>query len=225
MQFPDHHSFLRKQKHITQAQLASDLGVSRQAVSKWESGLTFPDREKLTRISEILEIPLVELLGEDAVVTAPDQEPVVLPAKAMHRPLFAAGGLSLGLGLVCTFLVPRVSFALDPTSILLVDGNWVPVTVGVVFLIMGMLLFRNRERLAPTVPRMLIFTCLTIAIGILLIGCMAFAWNYAKFIFYDTIHGITSPCTVILLSLTPFLLGLLGTLGLAGWMMHRNREE
>lgn len=41
--FGDRISFLRKLKGLTQAQLAEKLGISAQAVSKWESGLSCPD--------------------------------------------------------------------------------------------------------------------------------------------------------------------------------------
>jgi transcriptional regulator with XRE-family HTH domain len=46
---------LRKEKNISQAELASRLGVSRQAVSKWEQGLSAPDTNKLILLAEILE--------------------------------------------------------------------------------------------------------------------------------------------------------------------------
>ena len=38
--------YLRKQKKLSQEELAYKLGVSRQAVSKWESGAAFPETEK-----------------------------------------------------------------------------------------------------------------------------------------------------------------------------------
>ena len=44
---------LRKENNLTQDQLASLLKVSRQSVSKWESNLTYPETEKIIRISQI----------------------------------------------------------------------------------------------------------------------------------------------------------------------------
>lgn len=55
---------LRKQKGYSQEQLASKLNVSRQAVSKWESG-SYPELESLIALSEIFECSVDELLKTD----------------------------------------------------------------------------------------------------------------------------------------------------------------
>ena len=44
----------RKEKNISQTELAKRLNVSRQAVSKWEQGVSSPDTERLIRLAEIL---------------------------------------------------------------------------------------------------------------------------------------------------------------------------
>lgn len=44
-------SKLRKENNYTQEQLADILGVSRQAISKWESNVTYPETDKLIRMS------------------------------------------------------------------------------------------------------------------------------------------------------------------------------
>lgn len=54
----------RRQKGYSQETLAQQLHVVRQTVSKWESGLSVPDAEMLTRLSEVLEVPVSVLLGE-----------------------------------------------------------------------------------------------------------------------------------------------------------------
>ena len=55
---------LRKNKGLSQEELSIKLHVVRQTVSKWESGLSVPDAEMLMTISEILETPVSEILGE-----------------------------------------------------------------------------------------------------------------------------------------------------------------
>lgn len=53
MSLGDKLSKLRKENNYTQEQLADVLGVSRQAISKWESNLTYPETDKLVRISRL----------------------------------------------------------------------------------------------------------------------------------------------------------------------------
>ena len=53
---------LRKQKGWSQEELGNNLDVSRQTISKWESGQSTPEMEKLVKISEIFEISLDELI-------------------------------------------------------------------------------------------------------------------------------------------------------------------
>jgi len=47
---------LRKEKNMTQDELAEKLCVTRQAVSNWETGKTEPDVETLTRLAEIFDV-------------------------------------------------------------------------------------------------------------------------------------------------------------------------
>lgn len=57
-------SKLRKENNYTQEQLADVLGVSRQAISKWESNITYPGTDKLIRISELFNCSLDYLLKD-----------------------------------------------------------------------------------------------------------------------------------------------------------------
>lgn len=54
---------LRKEKGLTQKQLAEQLFLSDKAVSKWERGLSFPDISVLMPLSKILEVTTTELLS------------------------------------------------------------------------------------------------------------------------------------------------------------------
>lgn len=63
-QFSENLKNARKAKNMTQLDLASKLFVTKQAVSKWESGKGYPDPETLPLISEILEISIDELMGK-----------------------------------------------------------------------------------------------------------------------------------------------------------------
>lgn len=59
----------RKEKHLTQQELADKLYVSSATISKWENGNSRPDLEKLKSISSVLDIPLPLLLGMDSAET------------------------------------------------------------------------------------------------------------------------------------------------------------
>ncbi len=54
--------FLRKSHNYTQDDLAQKLGISRQAVSKWETGISIPDLEVLLKISKLYEVTINDIL-------------------------------------------------------------------------------------------------------------------------------------------------------------------
>lgn len=57
-------SKLRKENNYTQEQIADILGVSRQAVSKWESNITYPETEKLLKLGELYQCSMDYLLKD-----------------------------------------------------------------------------------------------------------------------------------------------------------------
>ena len=62
MSFSENLQFLRTNAGTTQEQLAEVLGVSRQSVSKWENGSSFPEMETLIRICDLYDTDLDTLL-------------------------------------------------------------------------------------------------------------------------------------------------------------------
>ena len=64
MTLGDKLSKLRKESNYTQEQLADVLGVSRQAISKWESNITYPETDRLIRMSELFNCSLDYLLKD-----------------------------------------------------------------------------------------------------------------------------------------------------------------
>jgi len=62
--FGENLRILRKEKGLSQEELASRLHVVRQTISKWEKGVSVPDAELLVCLSEILETPVSVLLGD-----------------------------------------------------------------------------------------------------------------------------------------------------------------
>ncbi len=58
---------LRKEKGLTQAQLAQKLNVTDKAVSKWERGVGFPDIKLLEPLADVLDISLLELMKSESL--------------------------------------------------------------------------------------------------------------------------------------------------------------
>ena len=90
---------LRKLKQMTQEEVAEEIGVTRQALAKWESGETVPDLEKSRLLAELFGVSLDDLanyepddnMGLDVppkgkylfgIVTVGDKGQVVIPARA-----------------------------------------------------------------------------------------------------------------------------------------------
>ena len=56
---------IRKDRGLTQEELAIRVNVVRQTVSKWEKGLSVPDAEMLQKIADVLEVSVSQLLGRE----------------------------------------------------------------------------------------------------------------------------------------------------------------
>ena len=50
---------IRKNNNLSQEQLAEILGISRQAISKWESGSAYPEMEKIIQLCEKFNVPVI----------------------------------------------------------------------------------------------------------------------------------------------------------------------
>lgn len=65
MRFGEKLSFLRKQRGMTQMELAEKLDISRQAVSRWERGTAEPSTEKLVSIGKLFDVSVDALMNKD----------------------------------------------------------------------------------------------------------------------------------------------------------------
>lgn len=96
-------SVLRKRAGVSQESLAEQLNVSRQAVSNWERNLSEPDISTINKISELLNVPVSDLM--DSPTGGGQSEPVrIKPALTVLSAALAAVHFVLGLcGLVNIF--------------------------------------------------------------------------------------------------------------------------
>lgn len=64
-EFSENIKKIRKENHLSQEQLAEELGVSRQAISKWESGAAYPEMDKIIYICKKYNVNIDDLLHKD----------------------------------------------------------------------------------------------------------------------------------------------------------------
>lgn len=98
---------LRRDNHYTQEQLSEVLGVSRQAISKWESNAAYPETDKLIRISQLFDCSLDYLLkdsvtevrqpGPRRIVGERKSDKTILGLPAWHIGKNAQGFVAIGL--------------------------------------------------------------------------------------------------------------------------------
>lgn len=109
----------RKQLGLSQEALAEKIQVSRQAVSKWETGEAMPDMTKLIALADALEMTLDVLCGR----TFPAQAANFAPVKPVSkRRTWVPWVLSAALLLCCVFLLLNAAKPSSPASLYLPDG-------------------------------------------------------------------------------------------------------
>lgn len=113
--FKDNLIQLRKMKKMTQEGIAEKVGVTRQAVAKWEAGETVPDLEKCRLLAELFGVSLDDLANYEqeenmglslppkgkhlfGVVTVGEKGQIVIPAKARKVFDISAGDRLVILG-------------------------------------------------------------------------------------------------------------------------------
>ena len=85
MHFASNLQFLRRRSGMTQEKLASHLGVSRQAISKWESGETLPEVATLLQLSQLFSCNMDDLLRQELSRTDSPVEIVNVKGFTMAR--------------------------------------------------------------------------------------------------------------------------------------------
>ena len=113
--FKDNLIQIRKMRKMTQEDVAEKVGVTRQAVAKWESGETVPDLDKCRILAEVFGVSLDDLANYEAdrnfglglppkgkhlfgLVTVGDKGQIVIPAKARKLFDISAGDQLVVLG-------------------------------------------------------------------------------------------------------------------------------
>ncbi len=121
----------RQRRGLSQEALAERLEVSRQAVTKWETGKACPSTEKLLRLSQVLEVPLEELTGPGSLTTK--------SAKTSKLPwVLLALTVLFGIGTAVAWacLPPQlpdnvIGYADAPTDIYVTGAPVLPIFLGI----------------------------------------------------------------------------------------------
>lgn len=115
MSFAERILYCRKKAMLSQEELASKLGVSRQAVSKWETGESIPDMNNLAALAEIFDVSLDWLIKgdeekkEETREKAPFEERLPKFLGNMVKRFGWLAGVRMAIGGVMFFLVGLIA--------------------------------------------------------------------------------------------------------------------
>lgn len=116
---------LRTEQNMSQLDLANALEVSRQSVSKWETGTAVPELDKLVKMSDLFGVTLDELVGRASPTPAAAVPPEAAPNVTQG---VSSGDLVSILILLFAILIPIVILAtsqLHNSTFLLVFGMFI----------------------------------------------------------------------------------------------------
>ena len=91
---------LRKQYKLSQEELAKELKISRQAISRWEVGKTEPDIKMIQKIAKFYNVSIEELLSDEE--TSVKKEEKIFPLVEQRRPDLVLMGLFLIVSFLAT---------------------------------------------------------------------------------------------------------------------------
>lgn len=120
MKFGEKIKNIRKEKKMTQEQMANILNVSRQAISNWENNKNFPDLEMIIKISRFFSLTLDELiLGDDDTMTEKLIKDGSEIRKSKLNTISVCAGIALFLfGITCLIIRGITGHSLDANGML-----------------------------------------------------------------------------------------------------------
>lgn len=123
MNLSDRIQYLRKVRGISQEGLAEQLGVSRQAVSKWESEQSMPDLDKIISMSDYFEVTTDYLLKGIEPVVQKEEEQSIKHRRIASNICYQLSLGFIGLGIILSIILAdflKISVLLTP--VLIVQG-------------------------------------------------------------------------------------------------------
>ena len=123
MNLSDRIQYLRKARGISQEGLADQIGVSRQAVSKWESEQSMPDLDKIISMSDYFEVTTDYLLKGVEPVVQKEEEQSIKHRRIASNICYQLSLGFIGLGIILSIILAdflKISILLTP--VLIVQG-------------------------------------------------------------------------------------------------------
>ncbi len=144
---------LRKKSGLSQEQLAEQLNVSRQAISKWESGSSIPESDKLIAISNYFDVSLDFLLKDDTSENTIPAESEISTTLSINKAQTILGIITCIGGIICliiwgllSMLSPSVSNQIRESSMISIDGNGIFLILCIIVIIVGAVLLLKSSK-------------------------------------------------------------------------------
>ena len=140
---------LRKNSGLSQEQLAEQLNVSRQAISKWESGTAVPESEKLIGISNYFGVSVDYLLKDEEDDKAKTTNTITEenPKTIAGIIICIAGIVSMVIWGILSIFSPEASNQISDSSMITIDGNGIFLILCVAAIIVGAsLLLKSKKK-------------------------------------------------------------------------------
>lgn len=140
MEFNEKLQELRKQKNLTQEELAEALYVSRTAISKWESGRGYPNIDSLKAISKYFSVSLDELLSGEEILTIAETDNRQ-KEKHFRDLVFGLLDCSVAIFLFLPFFGQRVDGVIEEVSLLSLTEIEAYVKIPYLIVVFGMIIW------------------------------------------------------------------------------------
>ena len=137
MEFNEKLQELRKQKGLTQEELAASLYVSRTAISKWESGRGYPNIESLKAIAKFFSVTLDELLSTDEVLAIAEEDSKQ-KEKHFRDLVYGLLDICIALLLFLPFFAENAAGIIQSVSLIALDGVQTYLKIAYLAVVIGM---------------------------------------------------------------------------------------
>lgn len=143
---------LRRKSGLSQEQLAEKIGVSRQAISKWEGGLSIPELDKLRALSEFFHVSIDELTSEQGATASSDNAGQKLSTANSQGTknkigicLCLIGAVFLILFGIIMILRPSSMEHLNESSIITLNGTGILMALFLLLMVIGIILILKKK--------------------------------------------------------------------------------